>query len=66
VKARKATSFGVKAEEMALTRRSARLRREDIQRRDEALRSAENTAQSAQRRLNSFALTWTANNARAN
>jgi outer membrane protein OmpA-like peptidoglycan-associated protein len=51
VKARKATSFGVKAEEMALTRRSARLRREDIQRRDEALRTAEKTAESAQREI---------------
>src|SRR5512132_1945571 len=51
VKARKATSFGVKAEEMAVSRRSARLRREDIQRRDEALRSAETTAQSGQREI---------------
>jgi outer membrane protein OmpA-like peptidoglycan-associated protein len=48
VLARKATSSGARAEEMALARRSARLRREDIQRRDEALRSAEKTAQSAQ------------------
>jgi outer membrane protein OmpA-like peptidoglycan-associated protein len=51
VKARNATSFGVKAEEMAMTRRSARLRREDVQRRDEALRSAEQTADSAQREI---------------
>ena len=51
VKARKATSFGVKAEEMAASRRSARLRREDIQRRDEALRSAERTAESGQREI---------------
>jgi outer membrane protein OmpA-like peptidoglycan-associated protein len=51
VKARKATSFGVKAEEMAVSRRAARLRREDTQRRDEALRSAEKTAESAQREI---------------
>jgi outer membrane protein OmpA-like peptidoglycan-associated protein len=51
VKARKATSFGVKAEEMAMSRRTARLRREDIQRRDEALHSAEKTAESAQREI---------------
>lgn len=49
--ARKATSSGARAEEMALTRRAARLRREDIQRRDEALRSAEQTAETAQRRI---------------
>lgn len=51
VKARKAISFGVTAEEMALSRRSARLRREDIQRRDEALSSAEKTAESGQREI---------------
>ncbi|HKP46528.1 MAG TPA: OmpA family protein [Pyrinomonadaceae bacterium] len=51
VLARKATSSGAKAEEMALTRRAARLRREDIQRRDEALRSAEQTAQSANQQI---------------
>ncbi len=51
VLARKATSAGVKAEEMAATRRAARLRREDIQRRDEALRSAEQNAQSAQQQI---------------
>jgi outer membrane protein OmpA-like peptidoglycan-associated protein len=50
-KARKATSFGVKAEEMAATRRASRLRREDTQRRDEALRSAETTAASFQREI---------------
>ena len=42
--ARKATSSGAKAEEMAVTRKASRLRREDIQRRDEALRAAEQTA----------------------
>jgi outer membrane protein OmpA-like peptidoglycan-associated protein len=51
IKARKATSFGVKAEEMAASRRTTRLRREDIQRRDEALRSAEKTAESGQREI---------------
>ncbi|HEX9544844.1 MAG TPA: hypothetical protein VF955_06640, partial [Pyrinomonadaceae bacterium] len=51
VLARKATSSGAKAEEMAFTRRAARLRREDIQRRDEALRSAEQTAQTAQQEI---------------
>lgn len=49
--ARKATSSGAKAEEMALSRRAARLRREDIQRRDEALRAAEKTADAAQREI---------------
>ena len=51
VLARKATSSGARAEEMAATRRAARLRREDIQRRDEALRSAEKTAESAQQEI---------------
>ncbi|HKZ79925.1 MAG TPA: OmpA family protein [Pyrinomonadaceae bacterium] len=49
--ARKATSSGARAEEMALGRRAARLRREEIQRRDEALRSAEKTAEAAQREI---------------
>jgi len=48
VLARKATSSGARAEEMAVARRAARLRREDIQRRDEALRTAEKTAENAQ------------------
>ncbi len=51
LKARAATSSGAKAEEMALARRTARLRREEIQRRDEALRVAEKTADSAQREI---------------
>ncbi|MGH9971761.1 MAG: OmpA family protein [Pyrinomonadaceae bacterium] len=51
VLARKATSSGARAEEMAVVRKAARLRREDIQRRDEALRSAEKTAESAQREI---------------
>lgn len=48
VLARKATSSGARAEEMSAARRAARLRREEIQRRDEALRSAERTAETAQ------------------
>jgi len=51
VLARKATSSGARAEEIAIARRAARLRREDIQRRDEALRSAERTAESAQKEI---------------
>ncbi len=49
--ARKATSSGARAEEMAVTRRAARLRREDIQRRDDALRSAERSAETAQQEI---------------
>src|SRR5262249_16421942 len=41
VDARRATAAGVHAEEMAMSRKAARLRREDIRRRDEALRAAE-------------------------
>jgi outer membrane protein OmpA-like peptidoglycan-associated protein len=37
---------------MAMARRAARLRREDIQRRDDALRTAEKTAESAQAEIN--------------
>jgi outer membrane protein OmpA-like peptidoglycan-associated protein len=51
VKARKATSSGARAEEMAASRRAARMRREDIQRRDEALRSAEKSAETAEREI---------------
>jgi outer membrane protein OmpA-like peptidoglycan-associated protein len=51
VLARKATSSGARAEETAVARKAARLRREDIQRRDEALRSAERTAESAQQEI---------------
>jgi len=51
VLARKATSSGARAEEMALSRRAARLRREDTQRRDDALRVAEKSADSAQREI---------------
>lgn len=49
--ARKATSSGARAEEMAVARKAARLRREDIARRDAALRSAERTAETAQREI---------------
>jgi outer membrane protein OmpA-like peptidoglycan-associated protein len=51
VLARKATSSGVHAEEIALARRAARLRREDIRRRDEAVRSAEATAANANEQI---------------
>jgi outer membrane protein OmpA-like peptidoglycan-associated protein len=51
-KARNAISSAVKAEEMAITRRIARERREEIQRRDEAVRSAEETAATANQELN--------------
>ncbi|HVQ38999.1 MAG TPA: OmpA family protein [Pyrinomonadaceae bacterium] len=51
VLARKATSSGARAEEMAVVRKAARLRREDIQRRDDALRVAERTADSAERQI---------------
>jgi outer membrane protein OmpA-like peptidoglycan-associated protein len=47
VLARKATSSGARAEEMAVVRKAARLRRDDIRQRDEALRAAERTADSA-------------------
>jgi outer membrane protein OmpA-like peptidoglycan-associated protein len=51
VLARKATSSGARAEELAQARKVARLRREDTLRRDEALRTAERTADSAQREI---------------
>jgi outer membrane protein OmpA-like peptidoglycan-associated protein len=49
--ARKATSTGAKAEELAVVRKANRARREEIQRRDEALRRAENTAATSQREI---------------
>ena len=49
--ARQAISSGTKAEEMALARRAARERREEIQRRDEAIRAAENNAASANEQI---------------
>ena len=51
VLARKATSSGVRAEELAMARHSARVRREELQRRDEAVRTAEKTAESSQREV---------------
>lgn len=45
--ARQAISSGVKAEDMALARRAARERREEIDRRDRAVRSAEESAATA-------------------
>jgi outer membrane protein OmpA-like peptidoglycan-associated protein len=50
-KARTAISSAVKAEEMAITRRVARERREEIQRRDEAVRSAEENAANANQEI---------------
>lgn len=49
--ARTATSSGARAEEIAVVRRAARLRREETQRRDQELRSAEKTAEQAQREI---------------
>ena len=48
VLARKATSSGARAEETAVVRHAARLRREEIQRRDVAVRQAEKTADASQ------------------
>jgi len=50
-KARTAISSAVKAEEMAITRRVARERREETQRRDEEVRSAEENAANANQEL---------------
>jgi outer membrane protein OmpA-like peptidoglycan-associated protein len=49
--ARTATSSGARAEEIAVARRAARIRREETQRRDDALRAAEKTAEDAQREI---------------
>ena len=51
VLARKATSAGARAEELAVERRAARTRREEIRRRDEAVRTAEQSADAAEREL---------------
>jgi outer membrane protein OmpA-like peptidoglycan-associated protein len=51
VLARKATSSGVHAEEMAGARHSARQRREEIRRRDDALRTAEQSTATANQRI---------------
>ena len=49
--ARKATSAGAHAEEVAAVRRTARMNREEIRRRDEAVRSAEREADVSQREV---------------
>jgi outer membrane protein OmpA-like peptidoglycan-associated protein len=49
--ARKATSSGARAEELAVVRRASRVRREETLRRDEELRRAERTAEAAQREI---------------
>ncbi|HEX5603887.1 MAG TPA: OmpA family protein [Pyrinomonadaceae bacterium] len=51
LEARKATSAGQHAEEVAAARKAARLNREEIRRRDEAVRSAEESAESSQREV---------------
>ena len=50
-KARAATAAGSRAEEVAVVRKAARLNREEIRRRDEAVRSAERTADELQREV---------------
>ena len=51
LEARKATSAGQHAEEVATARKAARMNREEIRRRDEAVRSAEQTAENSQREV---------------
>src|SRR2546421_3297548 len=51
VLARQAISSGVKAEDMAMARRAARERREDLERRDDALRTAEENAANANQEI---------------
>jgi outer membrane protein OmpA-like peptidoglycan-associated protein len=51
LEARRATSSGAHAEEVASARRAARLRREEIRRRDEAVRTAERTAEALEREV---------------
>jgi len=51
IEARKATSAGVHAEEIAAVRRTARKNREEIRRRDEAVRTAEKTADELERQV---------------
>src|SRR5829696_7734117 len=51
MEARRATSSGAHAEEVAMARKAARIRREEIRRRDEAVRSAEQTAEASQREV---------------
>ena len=49
--ARKATSAGAHAEEVAVVHRAARINREEIRRRDEAVRSAEQSAEASEREV---------------
>lgn len=49
--ARRATSLGARAEEVAESRRAARQRREEIARRDEAVREAEESATNASQQI---------------
>src|SRR6185295_16176393 len=51
LEARRATSAGAHAEEVAGARRAARKSREEIRRRDEAVRNAEQTAEASQREV---------------
>jgi outer membrane protein OmpA-like peptidoglycan-associated protein len=51
IEARKATSSGKHAEDLAVARKAARLQREAIRRRDEAVRSAEQSAEASQREV---------------
>jgi outer membrane protein OmpA-like peptidoglycan-associated protein len=51
VEARRATSAGVHAEEVAGARKAARLRREEIRRRDDAVRAAEQNADALEREV---------------
>src|SRR5215204_3702602 len=51
MEARKATSSGAHAEEVSMVRRAARLNREQIRRRDEAVRNAEQSAEESQREV---------------
>jgi outer membrane protein OmpA-like peptidoglycan-associated protein len=51
MEARRATSSAVHAEEIAATRKAARLRRDEIRRRDDAVRAAEQTADALERQV---------------
>ncbi len=51
MEARRATSSGAHAEEVAVVRKAARISREQIRRRDEAVRNAEQTAEASQREV---------------
>jgi len=49
--ARRATSSGAKAEEMAIARKASRVRREELERRDAAVRTAEKSAAESEREI---------------